>query len=300
MAKTRSWEKDYNNLNELGEGGNAKVYHVQCKDNDKEYALKDLIAGGAEKKGRFIDEISVIRNNFTEIEGIIPIFNFSTDDYWYTMPIAKPAIDYIVENEFNIKEIVQVTIQLCKTLEELHEKGASHRDIKPSNIYYYQNRFYFGDFGLVEFPKSINDFTRSDKGLGAIFTIAPEMKRNSKNADGKKVDIFSLAKTLWMFLTKDEKGFDGVYSYLDSNHSLRCIDKYKDTHLVELDELLKDATDNFPDIRATINEFKERLINWVEIYSDIDKSQASDWNFLNNSCLVQFCQILRHGEVFIK
>lgn len=281
MAKTRSWEKGYNNLNELGKGGNAKVYHVQCKDNDKEYALKDLIAGGAEKKGRFIDEISVIRNNCTEIEGIIPIFDFSTDEYWYTMPIAKPVIDYIVENEFNIKEIVQGTIQLCKTLEKLHEKGVSHRDIKPSNIYYYKNRFYFGDFGLVEFPESINDFTRSDKGLGAIFTIAPEMKRDPKNADGKKADVFSLAKTLWMFLTKDEKGFDGVYSYLDSNHSLRYIDKYKDTHLVELDELLKDATDNSPDIRPTINEFKERLINWVDIYSDVDKSQASDWNFLN-------------------
>lgn len=56
MAKTRSWEKGYNNLNELGEGGNAKVYHVQCKDNDKEYALKDLIAGGAEKQGGIIYE----------------------------------------------------------------------------------------------------------------------------------------------------------------------------------------------------------------------------------------------------
>ena len=69
-----------------------------------------------QRKGRFIDEISVIRDNCTEIEGIIPIFDFSTDEYWYTMPIAKPVIDYIVENEFNIKEIVQGTIQLCKTL----------------------------------------------------------------------------------------------------------------------------------------------------------------------------------------
>ena len=42
MAKTRSWEKGYNNLNELGEGGNAKVYHVQCKDNDKEYVFRRL------------------------------------------------------------------------------------------------------------------------------------------------------------------------------------------------------------------------------------------------------------------
>lgn len=59
--------------------------------------------------------------------------------------------------------------------------------------------------------------------MGAVFTISPEMKRNPKEADGKKADVFSLAKTLWMFLTKDEKGFDGVYDYLDTNHSLRHI-----------------------------------------------------------------------------
>lgn len=203
------------------------------------------------------------------------------EEYWYTMPIAKPVMDYITENEPNIKEIVQGIIQLCDTLEKIHEKDISHRDIKPSNIYYYKSRFSFGDFGLVEFPENINKFTKSDKGLGAIFTIAPEMKRNPKSADGKKADVFSVAKTMWMLLSRDEKGFDGVYSYLDSSHSLRYIGKYKDTHLVEIDEILRDATDNIPEIRPTIKEFKIRLENWLTIYADIDKSQASDWNFLN-------------------
>ena len=96
-----------------------------------------------------------------------------------------------------------------------------------------------------------------------------------------KADAFSLAKTMWMFLTNNEKGFDGVYNYLDPSHSLRYLEQYKNTHLVEIDELLKDSTDNNPDVRPTIEEFKERLINWIGVYSDIDKSQASDWNFLN-------------------
>ena len=281
MAKHKSWHDNYENLGELGEGGNAKVYHVKCKNNKKDYALKELSVGGAEKKGRFIDEINIIKDNWRKVKGIIPIIEYSIDEYWYTMPIAESAIDYIVENKIGIEDIVKGVIQLCETLENLHENEISHRDIKPSNIYYYENRFCFGDFGLVDFPENTNDFTRADRGLGAIFTIAPEMKRNPKTADGKKADVFSLAKTLWMFLTKDEKGFDGVYNYLDSSHSLRYIDKYKDTHLVEIDELLKDATDNYPDIRLTITEFKERLINWIDIFNDMNKSQASDWHFLN-------------------
>ena len=44
---------------------------------------------------------------------------------------------------------------------------------------------------------------------------------------------------------------------------------------------LKDATDNNPDNRPTIKEFGERLKYWLEIYLDRDKSQESDWFFLN-------------------
>lgn len=281
MAKQKSWINYYEKLDELGEGGNAKVYRVKCKKDNEEYALKDLIVGGKEKHCRFVNEINTIRDNYQAIDGIIPIFNFSIDEYWYTMPIAKLAMNYIIENKLDIKEIVQQMISLSRTLEKLHEKGICHRDIKPSNIYYYKDRFAFGDFGLVDFSDNTAEFTKSDKGLGAIFTIAPEMKRNPKNANGKKADVFSLAKTMWMFLTNNEKGFDGVYNYLDSSHSLRYFEQYKNIHLVEIDELLKDSTDNNPDVRPTVTEFKERLINWIDIYSDIDKAQASDWNFLN-------------------
>lgn len=281
MAKQKSWNNYYEIIDELGEGGNAKVYHVKCKENNEEYALKDLVVGGKEKYSRFINEINTIKDNYQIIEGIIPIYRFSVEEYWYTMPIAKSAVDYILENKLDIEEIVKGIISLSETLEKLHEKDICHRDIKPSNIYYYNNRFAFGDFGLVDFPNNTDDFTKSDKGLGAIFTIAPEMKRNPKNADSKKADVFSLAKTMWMFLTNNEKGFDGVYNYLDPSHSLRYLARYENTHLVEIDELLKDSTDNNPDVRPTIEEFKERLINWINVYSDIDKSQASDWNFLN-------------------
>ena len=281
MAKQKSWNNHYEILEELGEGGNAKVYRVKCNEDNEEYALKDLVVGGSEKHNRFVNEINIIKDNYREIEGIIPIYKFSVDEYWYTMPIAISAINYIIENKLDIEKIIQGIVSLSETLEKLHKKGICHRDIKPSNIYYYNQRFTFGDFGLVDFPENIDDFTASDKGLGAIFTIAPEMKRNPKIADSKKADVFSLAKTMWMFLTNNEKGFDGVYNYLDSSHSLRCFKQYQNVHLVEIDELLKDSTDNNPDNRPTIKEFKERLLNWIDIYSNTDKSQASDWNFLN-------------------
>lgn len=282
MAKQRSWESQFEKIEQLGEGGNAEVYRVKHNTTGQEYALKDLVQGGPEKRSRFLEEIFIMREYGSTITGILPILYYSEEKYWYTMPIAIPVMKYIKIKKLNIKEIITYTIDLCDTLIGLHKKGISHRDIKPSNIYFYDQRFYFGDFGLVDFPESKIDFTKSDKGLGAIFTIAPEMKRNPKDADGKKADVFSFAKTVWMFLSEDEKGFDGVYNYADPQFGLHYIKKYKDEHLVELEELLTDATNNDPSERPTISEFKDRLINWLEIYSDHYKSQLSDWTFLSH------------------
>ena len=282
MAKQRDWESQFEKIEQLGEGGNAEVYRVKHNTTGQEYALKDLVNGGSEKRRRFLEEIHIMREYSSTITGILPIFHYSEDKYWYTMPIAMPVMKYIKLKELNIKEIITYTIALCDTLIKLHKEGISHRDIKPSNIYFYDQKFYFGDFGLVDFPESENDFTKSDKGLGAIFTIAPEMKRNPKDADGKKADVFSFAKTVWMFLSDDEKGFDGVYNYADPQFGLHYIKKYKDEHLVELEELLTDSTNNDPSKRPTIEEFKNRLKNWLKIYSDYYKSQLSDWTFLRH------------------
>lgn len=283
MAKKKAniWETKFDQIESLGEGGNAEVFHVRCKESGENFALKCLYNKSEEKKCRFFDEIKIMNDNYLDIEGIIPIINFSEEELWYTMPIARSIMQHINDSKLQTGKIILGIIQLTDTLSELHFKGISHRDIKPSNIYYYEKRFYFGDFGLVEFPDNLHDFTRSDKGLGAIFTIAPEMKRNPKQADGKKADVFSLAKTMWMLLTGDERGFDGPYNFLDRSHSLRFMDKFKEVHLVGIEELLAVSTDNDPNNRPNIHEFRERLCQWIETSADFEKSQIKDWEFLN-------------------
>lgn len=277
--KAKKWTLLYTEISKLGEGGNADVYLVEDSRSGKRYALKELRSSNRseEKKSRFVSEIQIARDNCTIIPGIIPVIDYSMEDYWYTMPIARQIMGCV--NGMSLDEIINGVLQLCETLGRLHEKGIHHRDIKPSNIYYYDGRFSFGDFGLVDFQDN-DDFTKSDRGLGAIFTIAPEMKRNPKLADASKADVFSLAKTLWMFLSDDEKGFDGVYDYLDQSHSLRYVSRFKKEHLVEIDELLKDATENNPDLRPDIHEFTKKLLLWREVADDFDKSQNSDWKFL--------------------
>ena len=277
MAK--SWRNNFNKLGKLGRGGNAQVYQVEEKNTLNKFALKELYNKSSEKKVRFNIEVEIARKYASSIPGIIPIIDSCKEEYWYTMPIAINIQEHI--HGHTIEDIVKGVIQLSETLIKLHENEISHRDIKPSNIYFYENRYSFGDFGLVDFPDNSNGFTRSDRALGAMFTIAPEMKRDPKNSDGKKADVFSLAKTLWMLLSEKDRGFDGEYNFLDSSHGLQYIEEYQETHLVGIHELLKDATNNTPELRPTIKEFNKKLNHWLEIFYDEYKSQASEWDFLN-------------------
>lgn len=283
MPIDKSIEYKFNIIKELGEGGNANVYLVRPKDADaeEEFALKELYNKTREKKCRFIEEIKIIEKNFKIIDGIMPIIESSTDKFWYTMPVAVSIIEHIEKSRETIVDIIRGIIQLAQTLSELHAKQVSHRDIKPDNIYFYNGRYCLGDFGLVDHPDNPHEFTRSDRGLGAIFTIAPEMKRDPRNADGTKADVFSLAKTTWMLLAGDGKGFDGVYNFLDKTHALRFMKRFSGVHIAELEDLLAKSTDNSPTLRPNIDSFKQQLETWLDVYSDFNKSQESDWQFLN-------------------
>lgn len=66
--------------------------------------------------------------------------------------------------------------------------------------------------------------------------------------------------------------------------------------MVEVDELLKDATENNPDLRPDIHEFTKKLLLWREIADDFDKSQNSDWKFLTKQLFGKMCRDLLYGE----
>src|SRR5699024_5316238 len=114
---------------------------------------------------------------------------------------------------------------------------------------WYNGNYCFGDFGLVDYPDK-EDLTATRESVGPRNTIAPEMKNDAKNSDGKKADVYSLAKTLWMLLTKSPYGFEGTY---DESSKIMGLNKfYPNQHLVELNALLYDSTREEPDLRPTM------------------------------------------------
>ena len=119
MKKIKTWHSDFDEFEELGEGGNAKVYHVKEKNTFEDFALKELYNKSPEKKARFIDEINIEKENSSIIPGIIPVINSCEEEYWYTMPIAVKIQEYLKDK--SIEEIVSGVVQLSETLVRLHE-----------------------------------------------------------------------------------------------------------------------------------------------------------------------------------
>lgn len=267
----------------VGGGGNGSVYQL-----DEKYVVKKLNVSIGKKPNdvarrmyqRFKDEIKVVRENAPS-ENILPIMQICDlpDEpvhdglYYYVMPFAKE----LGKMSFSrMLDVVECFISLYETLNRLHKKGIAHRDIKPSNIYLYESRYCFADFGLVKYPDK--EPVTVERVVGAWTTIAPEMERDPLNADPYKADIYSLAKTLWMILTRDMNSFEGQYNEDDPQMSLNlrihCL--YPDViYLSGLNKIIREATSNDPQKRPTI----DTIIKILKLYKSPCESDSDCGNF---------------------
>lgn len=295
MSK-RKWTNKYK-INEnypVIRGGNADVYQVTRISDNKIFALKEQRNLNGGKKLRFKREIKIVLDNQDSNKGILKIIDYSdTDDkgYWYITPWAKPIIESLKNKK--IEDIVSAIIEIGRTLEFLHAKDISHRDIKPDNIFFLDGGYVLGDFGLVHYPGCIS-CTQTESHLGAWSTMAPEMRRNPKTSDGKKADVYSLAKTLWILITGNKLGFDGEYTLefpivLEVDKEAFSTAPYS---IVDIHELLLDSTKNIPDLRPDMKTFCDRLQAWLDetILENSVKwqlSQQKEWRFIEKLLFIK-------------
>lgn len=259
----------------LGGGGNGEVW--QCKDKEgNDGAMKLLKTIKPKPYARFLDETTIIEKN-SDIAGIIPMIDkFLPTELtgkipFYVMPVANSAEKELAGK--SIEEKIDALLEICHTISELHKRGISHRDIKLPNFLIYKSRYSLADFGLVDYPDK-KDVSFKNEEIGAKWTMAPEMKRESSKADGLKADIYSLAKTLWIVLTENRKGFDGQYS---AASILELKKFYKGTYTTPLDTLLTSCTDNDPNSRPNIQEFISGLENWKALNADFHERNQEQW-----------------------
>lgn len=258
----------------LGEGGNGDVWEAS-KDGYSNSAIKILKNIDEINYKRFVAEIHILST--VTIDGVIDIIesnipaDLKDDLPWFVMPKAGDIYESV--DKKSTLEVAEQFVLLAETLAELHEREISHRDIKPENILCYNNRLCFSDFGLVKYPLKEN-ITPQKRDVGAKFTMAPEMRREAEKANGVLADVYSLAKTLWIIITKQEKGFDGQYN----PNSIIAIKNYcQDVYTTSLDNLLSESTDNNIHLRPSARQFAKRLREWIQLNKDFHTRNLLEW-----------------------
>ena len=105
---------------------------------------------------------------------------------------------------------------------------------------------------------------------------------------GGPADVYSLAKTLCIFLTNKEFGFEGQYDPNSINGLQKFNFKLKNQGYIPnpekpiytklLDDLLIDSTNNDPDQRPKIEEFVNKLKDWLDTYQEFSKHNPLQWS----------------------
>ncbi len=225
--------------NKIGSGGNGKVGFVFGYEDEiaiKIFSVnKNLDSEKLNRRySRFCREIVMQQELSSEIDGILPVLDFSFPETfspnqcaWYTMPRAEK---FVIYDDAPLIVKLQRMYDLAKILKELHGKGMAHRDLKPDNLLFYGGRIFLADYGLLWLAGE-NIITPPTESLGPIKILPPELEEREglRQCDYTKSDVYLFAKVVWMYVNENDFGYRGDYSRKDPQRCLRIKKDYGKT-----------------------------------------------------------------------
>lgn len=255
----------YELVTKLPGGGNADVF-VGVRPGSPEVAVKRLRAGpGSEPWRRFVQEVKVVQG-LGDFAGVLPILEShipedaqADDQAWYAMPIAERADAALADA--GLEDVVRAVASFANTLSRLHALEHHHRDIKPANLYRLDGEWLVGDFGIVDVPDA-DAITKAGRRFGPANFLPYELITNPDTAAGGPVDVYELAKTLWVLVVGEPyaplgpQPADGgrfTLERLTEGHSLAS----------ELDRLIEACTRTDPELRPAMAQVEADLRAWI-------------------------------------
>ncbi len=229
----------YRIMDVVGGGGMGLVYKAEDLKLGRQVAIKFLPEESAQDPdalGRFEREARSASS--LEHSNICPIYEFGEHDGqpFLVMQLlqGKTLRELIAERAaksppFEVREIVDLSIQICSGLEAAHQHGIIHRDIKPANIFVTDDgQGKILDFGLAklwradagddvsrinprERPPLSKDsdsglrgtpdtlLSRTGRAMGTAGYMSPEQVRGEEL--DARTDLFSLGLVLYEMAT---------------------------------------------------------------------------------------------------
>jgi len=130
---------------------------------------------------------------------------------YFVMELVRgvPITKYCDENNFSVRERLQLFVQVCQAVQHAHQKGIIHRDLKPSNILITVNDGVpvpkMIDFGVAKATQQeLTDntiVTQFHHFIGTPAYMSPEQAAMTSLDIDTRSDIYALGVLLYELLT---------------------------------------------------------------------------------------------------
>lgn len=195
--------RGYEVVQQVGEGGTAKVYLARRKSDGLVVTVKtldsDLIADPKALK-RFFEEYAIVSRLASPL--VVRIYDHGiTDRHVYTVMEYLPGGDLKARMKGRLvaEQALYLTVAAARALVAIHEAGVMHLDLKPQNVMFRSD----GSLVLVDFGVSllIDHITASqlEQTLGTPAYVSPEQVLGEP-CDGR-TDLYSLGAIFYEMLT---------------------------------------------------------------------------------------------------
>lgn len=201
-------------IRKIGEGGGGTVFLAeQSEPVRREVALKILKAGLDREDviSRFEAERQTLaRMAHPHIASVIEAGATDQGRPYFVMEYVAgdPVTDFCEQRRLNLRDRLDLFIQICRAVEHAHQKGVIHRDLKPSNILVVEQEGQIVpkiiDFGVAKAIDSLDGgnpgFTLHESIIGTPAYMSPEQAARDQDIDTRS-DIYSLGAILYELLT---------------------------------------------------------------------------------------------------
>jgi eukaryotic-like serine/threonine-protein kinase len=207
----------YKLLEQIGEGGMGTVFVAEQREPVKRQVALKLVKPGMDSKSvlaRFEAERQALA--LMDHQNIARVLDGGTTELgrpFFVMELVKgmPLTEYCDARRLNVRDRLDLFVQICSAVQHAHQKGIIHRDLKPSNILVTEHD---GrpvpkviDFGLAKALGAATVLTERTihTAFGAVvgtpLYMAPEQVGiNALDVD-TRTDVYSLGVILYELLT---------------------------------------------------------------------------------------------------
>ena len=193
----------YEIIMKIGSGGMADVYKA------KDHVLNRLVAIKVLKQeystdATFVKKFRVEAQSAAGLShpNIVNVYDVGEDDgvYFIVMELVQGITlkNYIdMKGKLDIREALNISVQIASGLSAAHENRIIHRDIKPQNIIMSRDgKVKVTDFGIAKVADST---TVTTTAAGTVHYISPEQARGGYSDE--RSDMYSLGITMYEMVT---------------------------------------------------------------------------------------------------